>query len=440
MTLPPHPRAALPRTPAWRQASYSDRAKSGGPISEAFVAQAGMFVLGLWYPLGSGIASSTTLGDLVLLVLIPVWWKGLRSAVGGTLVLALSGIAVASGLLLMEYAKLDHTVVLGDAADTIMLLFGIVAGAGFVLWGRRVTSIARLCVWYGLGLLGQAAKVGVIGFSTTAWKGGLAVAAAITILAAAALVGDARRRVVLEIAGAAVLALTSVMLDSRSYLATFTLTLALVVWQLRPRAMTGRRSWAWVAVFMAALAVGMYQLGTSLLVDGYLGKSAQVRTIEQLRTAGSLILGGRPELGASIALFEHKPSGFGVGVIADSADVRAAKVGLAQLNYDPNNGYVDKFMFGGQIELHSTIGDLWAEYGLAGLALCLTIAFLVLRRMAGAVAERTGTALQYFLCWWTLWNVFFSPALAAAPTMLLVLGTILPIRGAPEAGAPESER
>lgn len=392
---------------------------------EAVLAQVGTFVLGLWYPVGSGVASSTTIGDLLLLVLVPLWWLGLRRAYGGTVLLAIGGLAMASGLFLTEFAKYNHKISFGIAADALMLVFGVVAGAGFVLWSRDSVPLARLGLVYGMGLLGQAALFGQLALTAYAWKNGLGIATAVTVLAIALHVRSAPARLIAEVAGVAVLSLLSVLLDSRSYLATFLLTFALVAWQRRPARAVGRRSWVWVAGFMAVLAVGMYQLGTSLLVNGYLGRDAQARTVEQIHQAGSLILGGRPELGATIALFRYQPTGFGAGVIANSADVFAAKVGLAKLNYDPNNGYVDKFMFGGQIELHSMIGDLWAHFGLAGLALCLLFAFLVLRGMAAAVAERSGSALVYFVCWWTLWSVFFSPFLATAPILLAALGFTL---------------
>jgi hypothetical protein len=258
---------------------------------------------------------------------------------------------------------------------------------------------------------------------------------AVVVLSTAALVRSPRKRATAELVGLAALGLLSLVLDSRSYLATFLLTFTLVVWQHRSARTTGRRSWVLVALFIAALAVSMYQLGTSLLVNGYLGHDAQARSVEQIRQAGSLILGGRPELGASVALFEYQPTGFGAGVIANAADVHAAKVGLAQLNYDPNNGYVDQFMFGGQIELHSMVGDLWAHFGLVGLALCVTFAFFVFRGLATAVARRSGTALVYFLCWWTLWNVFFSPFLSAAPILLPALGFVLAKKSAGGADA-----
>lgn len=389
---------------------------------EATLAHVGTFLLGLWYPLGSGVASSTTIGDLLLLVCMPVWWLGLRRAYGGTTLLAVGGLTMASGLLLTEFSKYDHKVSFGIAADALMLLFGVIAGAGFVLWARDSVSVPRLGLVYGVGLLVQAGLFGQLAFNSYAWKNGLGIGTAVVVLSAALLTRSAAARLVAEVAGLGALSLLSVLLDSRSYLATFLLTFALVLWQRRPVRAAGRRSWAWVAGFIAALAIGMYQLGTSLLVNGYLGRDAQARTVAQIRQAGSLILGGRPELGATIALFKYRFTGFGAGVIANSADVRAAKIGLAKLNYDPNNGYVDQFMFGGQIELHSTLGDLWAHFGLTGIAMCLLFGYLVFRGLASAVADRTGSALVFFLCWWSLWNVFFSPFLSAAPIMLPALG------------------
>jgi hypothetical protein len=85
-------------------------------------------------------------------------------------------------------------------------------------------------------------------------------------------------------------------------------------------------------------------------------------------------------------------------------------------------------MFGSQIELHSTLGDVWVNFGIAGLLLIALIAFLVIRGVAQSISERSGSALLIFLCWWTLWNLTFSPFLSAAPSLLLALGLVLPRR------------
>ena len=102
-----------------------------------------------------------------------------------------------------------------------------------------------------------------------------------------------------------------------------------------------------------------------------------------------------------------------------------AKTGMASVNYDPNNGYVEHFMFGGRIELHSVLGDLWAHYGLLGIALTGYVAFLLVRGMSVAISTRRGVGVVIFLCCWTLWNLLFSPFYGSALTLVLALGLAL---------------
>ena len=96
---------------------------------------------------------------------------------------------------------------------------------------------------------------------------------------------------------------------------------------------------------MAALGLAVYYLGTTLLVDGYLGEAAQAKSVAQIDAAGSLIAGGRPELAATLALLGADFRGFGLGAIANYHDVLVAKTGMASINYDPNNGYVERYLF-----------------------------------------------------------------------------------------------
>ena len=46
---------------------------------------------------------------------------------------------------------------------------------------------------------------------------------------------------------------------------------------------------------------------------------------------------------------------------------------MIDINYDPDNGYVNNFMFGNGIELHSGIGDLWAFMGPVGLVVAASL-------------------------------------------------------------------
>jgi hypothetical protein len=112
---------------------------------------------------------------------------------------------------------------------------------------------------------------------------------------------------------------------------------------------------------------------------------------------------------------------------------------MLNINYQPNNGYVDKFMFGSAVELHSTLGDLWAAFGYGGILFCLTAIVLIIVNVSKVVAYRRGAAVAIFFGFWSLWNMLFSPLLSAAPTLLFAVGLLLverkPVQ--PEATEPE---
>jgi hypothetical protein len=365
-----------------------------------------------------------TVGYAIAIALIPVWVGVLRQYYGARAVVGCGLAALVCGILLRSGAAADHHVTRGITIIQIMLLFGSVCGIGVVLWARTMMSTRWVGIWFGSGLgLDTLVRHNAV-FTTNPWKYGWAVATAVIVLAAL----SGRGRKGLEFTALIVLALLSIVFSSRSYLGTFAIAAVLMAWQMRPRRSSKQASWAWTTVFLGGLAVVIYQLGSLLLVDGYLGVAAQQRSVDQLNSAGSLILGGRPELAATIALMQHRPMGFGVGVVANGNDVLVAKEAMAAINYDPNNGYVDQFMFGNAIELHSTIGDMWASYGPAGVLLVLVLLYLIIRRLSESVAGRTASALFLFLGTWTLWNVFFSPFYSAAPTLILAVGVGLAAR------------
>jgi hypothetical protein len=113
-----------------------------------------------------------------------------------------------------------------------------------------------------------------------------------------------------------------------------------------------------------------------------------------------------------------------VGVLASFHDVRVAKTALSGVLYDPNNGYVDNFMFGNDIELHSIFGDLWSHFGLVGFALVGLITLTCVQMVAGRVTERRASGLVLYLGTWNLWNVLFSPFFSAVPTLILMFGLL----------------
>ena len=380
---------------------------------EKFVAFTALFLLGLRQFIEVGF----TTGYIVALLLIPVWIGHLRFYWGARFLFVVGVLTLASGTLLAAISRADHRVGSGAGLNDLALVIGLLCGIGVILWARRVLTLSQVGMAFGAGML-AAAMLGDGRFTANAWKFAWAIPLAILVLSAAIPAGKRLLELLLVLGLAGV----SAIADSRSYFATFLLTAILVAWQMRPVSQSRASSRTWTALLMVGVTVAIYNLGTTLLVDGLLGEEAQARSIEQIDTAGSLILGGRPELAATIGLMGFRPMGFGIGVIPNLHDITAAKSAMLAINYDPNNGYVDNFMFGGKIELHSIAGGLWAKFGVVGLILTAAIAVILVRGLIDGINSRTGSAVSLFLICLSMWNLAFSPLYASLPTLTLALG------------------
>jgi hypothetical protein len=221
------------------------------------------------------------------------------------------------------------------------------------------------------------------------------------------------------------LAIVSGANDARSLFGMLMLAFTLVIWQMIPQGRTVRRSVAKTLLAFASLILVTYNVGTGLLVEGYLGAGAQQRSVEQIALTGSLLVGARPEMAATVALFQSQPWGFGVGITPSLKDILVAKTGMAGIHYQPNNGYVENYMLGTHFELHSVLGDFWVLFGLGGVAAAIMILTFTIHWIVTAVAGRQATSLVLFLSIITLWNILFSPMYTSVPTMALAVGLIL---------------
>lgn len=371
-------------------------------------------------------------GDLLALALAPLWlptvWRGRWSR----RLLVLGGLASVSGVLLTVLARSTNPAHLGLALQETGRLAGLVAGVGLVLWARRHWSDGALAAVFGVGmLLAVRPDASVL---ANPWKFGFAAGATLLVL------GVAQRSrgqgwTLLLLAG---LALMSALNDSRSEFGILLITAILVLWQLRP-ATSRRRSTSSLrlAVTLLAVVAAIYNLGQALILEGALGEASRQRTLQQLELSGSVLLGGRPELGATWALMLERPLGFGAGTFLNWGELMRAKAGMATFNYDPDNGYVDRYMFGQGIELHSVFGDLWARFGLFGLALCVVVVVIMVQRLVRGLATFTASAVLIYLCIRVLWNVFFGPLYTVVSLMIIVLALALP---RPEDGTqPEAD-
>lgn len=361
-----------------------------------------------------------TVGVAVGLALIPVWLPALSRFRGARTLLACGvGLTVVGGLLTYISAA-DHEVSDRRLTTVTIEVLGLLVGIGVVLWARTQMHDGWVAAWFGAGMLLGVERSSSL-FADNPWRFGFSVAVAVLALG---LVGVRRRRWA-ELTVLLALIVASVLSDARSGSAMLLLTAVLVAWQARPTESTRRGSALWVLAGLAVSAFAVYSIGQALIIEGALGDDAQARTLKQINTSGSVILGGRPEMAATAALMQDQPWGFGSGTLPSRHDIGVAKSGLQDINFDPDIAYVDEYMFGSGYELHSLFGDLWADFGLLGLAFCFGVLVLVLRGVAIRVASRTASALLVWLGFKTLWNLFFSPFYSSVPLLMLTLGLVL---------------
>lgn len=374
-------------------------------------------------------------GLIVAVVLLPVWLPALRRFVGARLVVGLGTLALLNGAWLTVWSAADHEISSGLATSTSVVMASLLGGVGVVVWARTLLPDAWVGIWLGLGAL-AAALARPVTWGVNPWKFAIAVPVSIVVLSAARL---SHRRIV-DVGALVVLALFSATQDSRSAFAIYLVAATLLLWQAVPSRVQGEAS-SWrrrfqVLAVMGAVVGAMYNLGVSLILDGHLGESAQQRTAEQIRTSGSLLLGGRPELAATMALMQERPLGFGPGTLPSPGDVATAKAGMSTIGYDPDNGYVERFMFGTQFRLHSVVGDLWSAFGIVGAVFALAVLVLVVLALSGALTVKRASGLTVWLTFLTAWNLFFGTFNGSTTTFVAVLALAMLRR---DASPPEPD-
>jgi hypothetical protein len=176
------------------------------------------------------------------------------------------------------------------------------------------------------------------------------------------------------------------------------------------------------------------------VLEGALGTAAQERSQAQIDASGSVLTGGRPELGAFVALLARQPWGYGSGVLPTTRDVWIAKTGMSALNYDPDNGYVERYLFGNGFEVHSVLGDLWIRFGIIGAIFAVAVVAYCLYSTSSRISTGTASAVLVLLSLQAAWDLAFGPFLSASRGMGLVIAlAALPVV-AREAPPDSSER
>lgn len=364
------------------------------------------------------VVQNFTVGAIISVLLLPLWAPALRQFRWATAFVVVGTLVALSGLWLAGISSTDHSFDLRGQVGSIALLIDTVVGVGVVLWGRTLMPTSRVALWYGIGMV-LGSPFGSR-FAENPWKFGLAIGATIVILAIAV----STRRRGLELLAVAALAIVSTVTDSRSQFTLLILVGVLVLWEMRPQ-LGKRASTVTVLAVLAVIGVVVFNAAQALILNGALGQVAQQRSLSQIGKTGFIILGGRPELAATASLMLERPFGFGPGVIPTSQDISVAKAGMRAIGYDPDNGYVENYMFGDRIELHSLFGDLWAAFGIPGLAFALALVVAAIVVTARGLARRTVNALALFAAVELVWNVLFSPAYGGMVISVITIGLIV---------------
>lgn len=398
------------RTPATRAA---DRPLPPTAVYERAAAVIACVIVAARFP----IQQALTVGIVMALALSPVWTGALRRYRGAAAVVVLGVLALASGVLLTGAKQTTNSIGSSTLQINSLVLLSLVAGIGTLLWARTVLGTRGVATWFGVGLL-----IGTV-FSNqgdNAWKYAYSVPVIVLVLALCMRTG---RRTV-ELLALIGLAVVSAANDSRSATSVLAMAAAMTLWQPVRSRLGGHSTPARTLVTFAMVGLISFAALQTFILNGVFGESAMERTAAQIQVSGSVVTGGRPEIGATLALFLHSPLGYGSGTLPSVRDVLVAKGGMQDLNYQPDNRYVEGYLFGNGFELHSVIGDLWARFGLVGLALALTLLTLIILGAASRVADGTASALLAYLTIQAVWDLFFSPFFVTSIATLSLATTL----------------
>ncbi|GGC99777.1 hypothetical protein GCM10011512_28350 [Tersicoccus solisilvae] len=351
---------------------------------------------------------------LLAVLLAPAWIPAVRRFRTGTLIWVSGLVVVASGVVTTQLMSADHRVDERLLWNNSLLLVGLVTGVGMLVWSRTVIGDRATCLWYAVGLV---LSIGFRGVDPdNPWKFTFSVPTVVLVLALTAYL---RGRVV-QLIALALLAVVSALNDSRSAASIILIAATLVSWQMLQRMLRVRSTTTRTLALFLVVAITGYFAMQAFILEGFLGEASQARSQAQIERSGSVLTGGRPEIGASIALLERSPWGYGSGTLVNSGDLQAAKAGMHSLNYDPNNGYVERYMFGAGYEVHSLLGDFWTRFGILGAVFIVVLAVVVLVGAAKLVAEHRANPLVLYLALQAVWDTLFSPFFFTSIAVMMI--------------------
>lgn len=365
-------------------------------------------------------------GLVVAAMLLPVTARHLGRHRWAVAVAVLCVAAAVAGLVITELRgeaiAVSSTLRISQTAHVL----GIPLVLAALLWARSLLGTQRVVLLFALGSLASVALRGVN--EDNIWKFSLSVPVALLALSLPWIWGSRLR----QFACLAALTAVSAAADSRSLAAMLVIAAALTLFARRSSSQPDLIRGAWPAILrLGLIALAAYFAVQAAILEGMLGEAARERTELQIGRSGTALVGGRPEMGAAAALIAARPLGYGAGALATYDERGTGKEGMWSLGYDPNNGYVDNYMFGNGIEVHSVLGDLWLHHGLAGAALAIGLLIAILHSAGAGIATSAISSVGLFLALRFAWDFALSPLPSALLYLPITLAVLLPLRDRP---------
>ncbi|TXJ04383.1 MAG: hypothetical protein E6Q27_08265 [Aeromicrobium sp.] len=383
------------------------------------LACAAAFGVGLRVSLPLSLTPAVVIG----VALAPVWLSSLSQFAHARLITVGAFLAVFNGLVLTALASTTERIDSGERLALTFMILTIFVGAGVLLWARTLIGAVPVVLLFSVAAAATISRSNA-GVMLNPWKFGYSIPITLFVLALA----WQSRKLWVELLALAVLAVIGMANDSRSYFAMLLVAGVVIVWQRLATKLAGK-SLMFSVAGLGIGAIAVYLAASQLALRGALGEQAAARTQMQMERSGSLLLGGRPELSATLALMRERIWGYGLGRMPNWDDVATAKTGMARAGYDPNNGYVERYMFGGRFEVHSLFGDFWIHLGIVGLALIVYVGVVCLVGVALRVRANVVSALEVFIAINMVWNIAFSPLYSSIPLATVGIAVLLWPRG-----------
>ena len=421
-----------PQAPCGIQSGYEQHAALGAPGGATLIATS----IG-WSP--TATPAQTTRADLVsnrvggfvaflLSATLPIQLPGFRAiSIGFVLAVFLSptivplvakmvyGRALTKSALLVVFTapfvilatlSVDYSRSFSSTAalTSAALFLGLVYQVFAVAWACSVLGVGRVALLYSAGAIFNAAVQPEL-WSTNPWK--YAFGWSVPVLVIATFSRFPRSLQPVGIVLAALYALTHESRNSAAALIlTFLATAATYIFVSRK---TEKRRGLLILGVLAGGTLASVTLVTQLASSGALGEELQRVQISQ--SSNGTAMAGRDEYLATFALMGHSPIGLGPGVVPSANDIMVGKVGLSVTGRETSGSYVDGYMFLNAFKVHSVTGDLWVQFGIAGL-LFAGVMMIALARASLLNHQSMGsgmTALCAFLFFQGIWDMLFSP-------------------------------